>query len=382
MRGIKFVSDSGNTGYGRAGRAYLRALRGCGVPVTWMPMVIGNKWKMWLEPYEGTELEGDEFSDLVNRNLEYDTVIVHLIPEYFMRWRSIERNKRVIGMTVWELDVVPKIWMEWLNQLDGVIVPCHWNRKLFLEAGVTVPIHVVPHLTESVGVAPPSRLAGISSDDFVFYTIAAWRERNAPHLTLMSFLAEFSAHDRAVLVIKTASINERWQAKGFWDFQIKRWFEDTRRDYNRVRKQAQSTARVLLVTEDWTAEQINALHQRGDCYVSMTRTEGWGLGAYEAAQAGKPVVITGHGGQLDFLPASMAYHVDYRLIPFTEGTWGELGANWAEPDLAMGGKLMRSVFENPEDARRRGKMLKSHVEEHFRTDRIVQELLGFLGSIR
>ncbi len=381
MRGIKFVSDSGNTGYGRAGRAYLRALRGCGVPVTWMPMVIGNKWRMWLEPYEGAELEGDEFSDLVNRSLDYDTVIVHLIPEYFMRWRSIERNKRVIGMTVWELDVVPKIWVEWLNQLDGVIVPCQWNRKLFLEAGVNVPIHVVPHLVEPV-LATQQQLPGIAEDDYVFYTIAAWRERNAPHLTLMSFLSEFGAQDRAVLVIKTACINERWHAKGFWDFQVKRWFEDTRRDYNRFRKQSQSTARVLLVTEDWTAEQINALHQRGDCYVSMTRTEGWGLGAYEAAQAGNPVVITGHGGQLDFLPASLAYHVDYQLVPFTEGTWGELGANWAEPDLAMGGKLMRSVFENPEDARRRGRMLKSYVEEHFRTDLIVQELLSFLRSIR
>ena len=31
------------------------------------------------------------------------------------------------------------------------------------------------------------------------------------------------------------------------------------------------------------------------------RAEGWGLGAFEAAQLGKPVIMTGYGGQRDFL---------------------------------------------------------------------------------
>jgi len=344
-------------------------------------MVIGSGWGMWQEPHDGSALEGCEFTDLVNRKIDYDTVIVHMIPEYFTRWRSLELGKRIIGMTVWELDVVPPNWVDWMNQLDAIIVPCQWNREVFLAAGVRPPIHVVPHVAEPFVATKQVQLAGVNPDDYVFYTIAAWRERNAPHLTLTSFLSEFSSKDKAVLVIKTSSTNERFRANGFWRYRIMRHFENTVRDFRRIRKQTPSSARVLLVTEDWTSDQINALHLRGDCYVSMTRAEGWGLGAFEAAQAGNPVVITGHGGQLDFLPSALSYQVGYQLVPSSGREWVNIGAKWAEPDLAMGGKLMREVYQNQDEAAKKGTMLHQHVEGSFSTETIINDMLGFLKSL-
>ncbi len=344
-------------------------------------MVIGSGWGMWQEPHDGSALEGCEFTDLVNRKIDYDTVIVHMIPEYFTRWRSLELGKRIIGMTVWELDVVPPNWVDWMNQLDAIIVPCQWNREVFLAAGVRPPIHVVPHVAEPVVATKQVQLAGVNPDDYVFYTIAAWRERNAPHLTLTSFLSEFSAQEKAILVIKTSATNERRRSDGFWRHHVMRHFETTRRDFEQIRKRTSSSARVLLVTEDWTSDQINALHLRGDCYVSMTRAEGWGLGAFEAAQAGNPVVITGHGGQLDFLPSALSYQVGYQLVPSSGRELVNIGAKWAEPDLAMGGKLMREVYQNQDEAAKKGTMLHQHVEGRFSTETIINDMLGFLKSL-
>jgi glycosyltransferase involved in cell wall biosynthesis len=151
-----------------------------------------------------------------------------------------------------------------------------------------------------------------------------------------------------------------------------------------MRREHPSSARVLALMEPLSDAEIQGLHARGDCYVSLTRAEGWGLGAYEAAFAGNPVVMTGHGGQLEFLPDTLAYLVDYQLIPAAMG--GGPGAvfrshRWAAPDLAHGAQLMREVFTHPEAARERGRRLQAFVREKFKAEKIVREMLMFLETI-
>ena len=41
---------------------------------------------------------------------------------------------------------------------------------------------------------------------------------------------------------------------------------------------------------------------------------GGGWGAFEAARLGKPVIMTGYGGQLDYLDAELSHLVDYTLV--------------------------------------------------------------------
>jgi ADP-heptose:LPS heptosyltransferase len=38
-----------------------------------------------------------------------------------------------------------------------------------------------------------------------------------------------------------------------------------------------------------------------DCYVSLTKTEGFGLGVFDAYQSKKDVIVTGYGGQIEYL---------------------------------------------------------------------------------
>jgi len=130
---------------------------------------------------------------------------------------------------------------------------------------------------------------------------------------------------------------------------------------------------------------MHGLHLRGDCYVSLTRAEGWGLGAYDAAFAGNPVIMTGHGGQLEFLPDTIGYLVDYRLIPVEMSGGPHANAlrshHWAAPDVAHGARLMREVFTHPEAARERGRRLQAFVRENFKAEKIIHEMLAFLETI-
>ena len=71
---------------------------------------------------------------------------------------------------------------------------------------------------------------------------------------------------------------------------------------------------IRLVPGTKTDRDIGALHHRGDCFVSLCRSEGWGLGAFDAAAYGNPVVTTGFGGHSDYL-AGTPYLVDFDLVP-------------------------------------------------------------------
>jgi glycosyltransferase involved in cell wall biosynthesis len=347
-------------------------------------MVPGKRWGLWLEPYEARDFQDDEFADLCNRPIEYDTVIVHLVPEYYAHWRALEAGKTVVGMTVWETETLQAHWPDTLNRMDALIVPCHWNREVFLANGITRPIGVTPHVHGTPGNSRPLALDGVRDHDFVFYAIGAWTERKGLHLTLESYLRAFSGDDQVVLVIKTSNLNERRRryTRRWWF--VTRHLDTTRREIQRTRRQLPSPARVLAITEPLSDAEMHGLHSRGDCYVSLTRAEGWGLGAYEAAFTGNPIIMTEHGGQLEFLPDTLGYLVDYQLIPAeTSGALdaARRGHRWAAPDLAHGARLMREVYTHPEAARERGHRLQAFVREQFEAETIIREMLAFVEAI-
>ena len=95
-----------------------------------------------------------------------------------------------------------------------------------------------------------------------------------------------------------------------------------------------------------------ALHERGNCFVSLCRSEGWGLGAFDAAASGNPVVTTGFGGHLDYL-AGTDYLVRFDLVPVDDPAGYPSYApdqHWAEPDLDHGAELLRHVMAHRDEA--------------------------------
>jgi glycosyltransferase involved in cell wall biosynthesis len=149
----------------------------------------------------------------------------------------------------------------------------------------------------------------------------------------------------------------------------------------RIRRRYASPARIQVMTDELPEEEIKRLHARGDCYVSLCRAEGWGLGAFEAANHGKPVIMTGYGGQRDFLPEALAYLVPYTLVPVRDEMHGagfSPEQHWARPSLPDAIRLMRHVFENREEAEARGRRLRTFVQHRFQGDRTIRKLLSVI----
>jgi glycosyltransferase involved in cell wall biosynthesis len=134
---------------------------------------------------------------------------------------------------------------------------------------------------------------------------------------------------------------------------------------------------IALLTEELPEEELHALHAIGDCYISLCRAEGWGLGAFEAGWMGKPVVMTGWGGQTAFLRPETSFLVDWRQVPVRPATANRSytpNQNWAEPDMASAIAAMRTVYADPAAAYARGKLLREDLHRRFAEDQVVAAL--------
>ncbi|PZP25230.1 glycosyltransferase [Pseudomonas kuykendallii] len=390
MRGLKYISWGDTTGYAVAAKAYVRALVDAGVELTWAPMLPGAD-RYQLQPV--TDWPETKLNGVCNRPIDYDTVLIHTVPEYFPALIEQERQagRRILGYTVWELENLPTHWPEILNQLDAVLVPCQWNVEVFRRAGVNVPIHVVPHLPqfESLAEAAPAARAALRArlprDDrkrFVFYTVGYWSNRKAPYLALEAYWKAFNASDPVLMIVKT-SRNDITQWHRHWRNGFRLRHPSPARSVARLARRFANPAPVAVIAEESLSdEEMLALHEMGDCFVSLTRTEGWGLGAFDAARQGKPVVITGYGGQLDYLDPALSALVDYTLVPVHEPTWSasyKPSDLWAEPSVEQAARQLRTIFEAPVAARQRAAQQAARIARDFSPDAVISALLEALA---
>jgi glycosyltransferase involved in cell wall biosynthesis len=380
MKGIRYISmDSGATGYGRAALSYLRALHHSGVPVTWAPLVQGNGLgrEFGYEPFTGSCCGAGPLDALCNRELEFGSVLLHAVPEYVPWCRQQNPGKMLVLYTTWETDRIPKHWPGLLNQADLILVPCEWNREVFRACGITPPIAVVPHMFDPprASAPDPSPPFSVADDTFVFYSIGVWNPRKAMDLTIRCFLETFTARDPVALVVKTSRLDHARR--------LHRWHPLTRWSYRLLRMSLfpRPCPRVILLTDHLNEPLMAGIHRRGDAYVSLTHGEGWGLGAFDAAGLGKPVIITGCSGQLDYLPPELSYHIPWKETPVIDRICPDSFSpdqRWADPDMATAGTLMRRVFSQRSEAEERGRRLGEHVRKTFTEDVVTRTLLDAL----
>lgn len=381
MHAVNYVAPVDQTGYASAARGYIRLLRNAGVEVREVPLSPGPGLGLWYEC-------GDPESALAERA----TTVLHCVPEYYpalVRWlRQRGVQGPFAGMTVWETSSLPPHWPGLLNQMDAVIVPSTWNRQVFTSSGVGVPIHVVPHVSEFDGApAEPSIVQRFTrglpalEGRFVFYSIGAWSHRKGNDLLLKAFRMAFSGRRDVALVLKTSPVSQD-SNRPLWRRCLSRAAGDERL---RRKLMADGIQNVFALTGELDPKMIRALHTVGQCYVTMTRGEGWGLGLYEAALFGKPMIAPRQGGHRAYLH-DHAYGglVDGREVnvrpPGKNGSYRP-NQRWFEPNPADAARKMRYVVENYAAALDAAATIRRELQDTHREDRIAGQLLLALGAV-
>jgi glycosyltransferase involved in cell wall biosynthesis len=253
-----------------------------------------------------------------------------------------------IGSWAWELSDFPNDWEASFQYLDEIWAPS--NFVLDAVARVSpIPVVRIPYsLNEQLAVKPWTRAHfGLPQESFMFLYIFDFDsivERKHPFGVIEAFRRAFSSRDDVLLVLKGS--------------------HPTRSELQAVQKAA-AGAYVRLIDSILSREEVNTLLQLADCYVSLHRSEGFGLTMAEAMSLEKPVIATGYSGNMDFMTPANSFLVDYNLIELDrEYPPYKKGSVWADPSLEHAAQLMRFVYENRELARQAGRKARADILRH------------------
>jgi glycosyltransferase involved in cell wall biosynthesis len=349
-----FTSEKG---VGEAGRATVRALRAAGMPVELNDVVDSGS--------ENRDSPGWSFSELN----PYPVNLVHVNADQFphvaaTRSEAYFAGRINIGFWFWELSAFPEEWWPGCSRLDEVWVATAFAQEAVARV-VPVPVVRMPVALEPAPAARPARERarfGLPEDAFVFlfaFDFHSFLERKNPLGLIEAFRLAFGDDDRVRLVLKSAHSIDA--ASG--------------NPVTLVHEAAARAKNVTIIDAVLAREEMNALMTTADCYVSLHRSEGFGLPIAEAMRAGTPVIVTGYSGNMDFTTPANSFLVGYRLIELDRdhGPYRK-GNLWADPDLEHAAELMRHVVERPEAAREVGRRGREHIER-FHDPRRVGELM-------
>jgi glycosyltransferase involved in cell wall biosynthesis len=342
------------TGYGTAARSYIHALRAASVNLS---VINRSRYPQQFVP-------DALVSSLLNREIRPDWFLSHTEPNDTKCLQEV--LPRTILLTTWEANVLPGRYIENLNRMREIWVPCRYNLEAFRQQ-LKTPVFQLPHPVRASGFnaidrAATSRKLGVGESDFVFLSVASWQSRKNLPLLVEAFVRAFAADRRVKLVIKTS-----------YDFTSKQ--EVVAQIARAIGRAHPACAfpveeRIRLYAGIWPEEPMAALMQRADCYVSLHSGEGWCYPLFDAASNGTPVVATGYSGPLDYLDREHHHLVRYELtpvdprqqprnFPFTSEML------WALPDLLHAVELMREVYENRERAAEEAKAGAAQLRERY-----------------
>ena len=187
--------------------------------------------------------------------------------------------------------------------LNEVWAPTRFIHRAF------EPNHADPRRTPMLpGMLPPVAPAnmprthfGLDPSKFLFlflFDMNSVMERKNPLATVAAFRQAFGGSRDVQLAIKVS--------RGDADPQ----------NFARL-QQACDEAGCVLIDRVLSREESYGLLNACDAYVSLHRSEGFGLTMAEAMFFGKPVIATGYSGNLDFMSADNSLLIPYEMTPLT-----------------------------------------------------------------
>jgi glycosyltransferase involved in cell wall biosynthesis len=258
------------------------------------------------------------------------------------------RDRHTIAVWFWEANRLPEEWVPAFEYLDEVWVASSFMAERIGPAS-PVPVRAVPLPVSLPPTVPFDRRAyGIPEDDYLFLFVFDWHSsvyRKNPHGLIEAFTSAFPPDSGASLLIKSI--------QGI-DFPT---------EFAHVALSASRHPNIHLVDRHVPRREKNAIIAGCDCYVSLHRSEGFGLTIAEAMWLGKPAIATAFGGNLEFMTPQNGRLIPYTTVPIgedaaasTQGTARyPADAVWADPDVDAAAEAMRWAFENREPAAELGR---------------------------
>jgi len=324
----------GDFGLAEGVRSTVRAVESVGIP-----FVLNN---LHLEGVPQTNNRYTNFCldnpypiNLVQTNPDLITKVIsensnNLSSEYFQGHYNI-------GFWLWEMPHFPPQWQFAFDFFDEIWVMSGFSGEA-ISAVSTIPVvKIFPSL------ALPEFTLGRESldlpkDKFIFLFMFDFHsnyQRKNPLAVIEAFKQAFSnSNNDVMLIIK---------------FHNGEYYPQYLEELNVAKANYPS---IRFISKHLLKEEVNALVNSCDSYISLHRAEGFGLTMAEAMFYGKPVIATGYSSNVEFMNVGNSFLVKYDLVATTEDYFPyPKGSIWAEPDINHAASLMHYIFHNYNQAK-------------------------------
>jgi glycosyltransferase involved in cell wall biosynthesis len=250
------------------------------------------------------------------------------VPKFLDAVRPMGMGSKNYIRPYWELDRTPVQFKRVFEQFDDVIAPSVFisnSYKYLLDRDIKIIPTPVPTFDILKSNVPSDGVLRIfTSMDFDSY-----EKRKNPMGTLKAFQAAFPVSVRDVqLIVKVRGDRDLGDRK-------------------LLQEEASKDARILLIDKVLPRKELDELLEKVNVYISLHRSEGFGLGPAEALAKGKIVLSTDYGGTTDFINQSTGFPIQYKIIPVGEKEYPRCENQiWADPLIDHATDRLRFIYES------------------------------------
>ncbi|MBI0534446.1 FkbM family methyltransferase [Roseomonas sp. KE2513] len=228
-----------------------------------------------------------------------------------------------LAMLFWEESLLPAATIDALAAgFRAVLAPTAVVAKALVDSGLPIPVRLIGHAPDLTGMEESGRRRGRLDESpadparvVTFLHVSSLFPRKGADVLLRAFARAFRRGDPVRLVIKGFPNPHNTMPE----------------DLDALRAADPDGPAIELINRDLPVEEMRALFEAADAVVLPTRGEGFNLPAAEAMAAGVPLIVTGHGGQMDFCDEETARLLAWRFAPSGSHVAAP-GSLWVEPD--------------------------------------------------
>jgi hypothetical protein len=275
-----------------------------------------------------------------------------------------------IGVTAGvETTIVPKDFIDGVNRMDLTLVPSKFTKDVLVgtvyqqkdknsgnvvgEFKITKPVEVLFEGVDIEIFLNPNKDVDVLSEvktEFNFLTVGHWlkgnlgQDRKDIGMVIKTFATVFQTlpkEKQPGLIVKTSSAGFSVMDR-----------ENMRERIEELTKSFGDTCPpIYLIHGDLSETEMASLyhHPKVKAMVSFTKGEGYGRPLAEFTLSGKPILVSGWSGHVDFLPTEHSVLLEGTLTQVDESASDNFilkEAQWFSVNYSNAASLMYDVFNN------------------------------------
>jgi hypothetical protein len=278
-------------------------------------------------------------------------------------------NKLNIGIWFWELEDVPPIYKEFSMFYDEIWVTSRFCLDSFKKDLENKNIHLIEYTgggiekrdkdlcKKLIGIDPQSKLFL-----FCFDSLSDYHRKN-PEGVIKSFKMAFPNQENVNLIIKSKNL--------------------TPVQLNKINGLIYNDPRIKLMNYSIDKENMDILMNSCDVYVSLHRSEGFGIPIFDSILLEKAIICTEWSGNLDFCDPRFIDMISYDFIELHPESVYKIfdlprDTRWADPDLEEASLRMRECYENLEEKIEKVKLNKNKILKRYKSSNLISKRIETL----